>query len=85
MKINIYDDLESMSIAAADLFVKQSQIAVLNNGRFSVALSGGGTPERTFELLAQKPWIDQIPWSNTHVFWGEMSVVSRLMITVIMH
>jgi 6-phosphogluconolactonase len=71
MKVNIYNDLESMSIAAADLFVKQSQIAVLNNGRFSVALSGGGTPERTFELLAQKPWIDQIPWYNTHIFWGD--------------
>ena len=71
MKVNIYDDLESMSIAAADLFVKQSQIAVLKNGRFSVALSGGGTPERTFELLAQKHWIDQIPWYNTHIFWGD--------------
>lgn len=71
MEVNIYDDLESMSIAAADLFVKQSQIAVLNNGRFSVALSGGGTPKRTFELLAQKPWIDQVPWYNTHVFWGD--------------
>ena len=77
MKVNIYKNLETMSIAAADLFVRQSQIAVQNHGRFSVALSGGATPERTFELLAQKPWIDLVPWKKTHVFWGDERCVSN--------
>jgi 6-phosphogluconolactonase len=71
MKINIYNDLESLSRAAADLFVKQSQLAVKKNGRFSVALSGGSTPERTYELLAQKPWVDDVPWDKVHIFWGD--------------
>lgn len=77
MKVDIYSDLESLSRAAADLFVKQSQIAVQNNGRFSVALSGGSTPERTYELLAQKPWVDQVSWKNTHVFWGDERCVPK--------
>jgi len=76
MKINIYIDLESLSRAAADLFVKQSQLSVKKNGRFSVALSGGSTPERTYELLAQKPWVDQVPWDKTYIFWGDERCVS---------
>jgi len=71
MKLNIYNDLESLSLAAADLFVEQAQTAVENNQKFSVALSGGTTPERLYTLLVQKPWVDQVPWKYTHVFWGD--------------
>ena len=55
MKVDIYNDPEALSRAVADLFVAQSQMAVQTRGRFSVALSGGNTPQRLFELLAQKP------------------------------
>src|SRR5262245_60249323 len=69
--IQTYADLETLSRGAADLFVQQGQQAVQARGRFSVALSGGGTPKRTYELLATAPWRDQVPWDKVHVFWGD--------------
>lgn len=69
--IEVYPDLEALSRAAAALLVKQANLAVAARGRFSVALSGGATPRRTYELLAAPPWVDQAPWGRVHVFWGD--------------
>ena len=69
--IEVYPDLESLSRAAAALLVKQANLAVAARGRFSVALSGGATPRRTYELLAAPPLVDQAPWDRVHVFWGD--------------
>jgi len=69
--IEVYPDLESLSRGAAALLVKQANLAVAARGRFSVALAGGATPRRTYELLAAPPWLDQVPWGRVHVFWGD--------------
>ena len=69
--IAVYPDLESLSRAAAALLVTQANLAVAARGRFSVALAGGATPRRTYELLATPPWVDQAPWDRVHVFWGD--------------
>jgi 6-phosphogluconolactonase len=69
--IEVYPDLESLSRAAAALLVQQADLAVAARGRFSVALSGGTTPRRTYELLAAPPLVDQAPWDRVHIFWGD--------------
>lgn len=69
--IRVYDDLEALSHATAELFAAEARQAVKDRGRFSVALAGGGTPHRTYELLAQQPFRDLVPWQNTHIFWGD--------------
>jgi 6-phosphogluconolactonase len=69
--IQVYPDLESLSRAAAGLLVTQANLAVADRGRFSVALAGGNTPRRTYELLATPPFSDQAPWDRVHVFWGD--------------
>ncbi|MBU4233150.1 MAG: 6-phosphogluconolactonase [Desulfobacterales bacterium] len=69
--IDVYPDLESLSRAAAALLVRQANLAVAARGRFSVALAGGATPRRTYELLAAPPLKDQAPWDRMHVFWGD--------------
>jgi len=69
--IQVYPDLESLSRAAAGLFVQQAQQAVQAHDRFSVALSGGHTPRRTYELLAQYPFRARVPWAKVHIFWGD--------------
>ncbi len=66
-----FSDPESLSRAAADMFAQAAQTAVQERGRFNVALSGGGTPVRTYQLLAQAPWCDRTPWPHVHVFWGD--------------
>jgi len=39
--------------------------------RFAVALSGGSTPRRLYELLASPPYRETFPWTRTHWFWGD--------------
>ena len=69
--IEVYPDLESLSQAAAAFIVRQAEQAVAARGRFSLALSGGGTPRRTYELLAAPPLAARAPWDRFHVFWGD--------------
>jgi 6-phosphogluconolactonase len=69
--IKVYPDLESLSQAAASLVVEQATRAVAARGRFCVALSGGATPRRTYELLAAPPFREQAPWHRMHIFWGD--------------
>jgi len=71
MTIQVFPDPESLSQAAADLFVRAAQDAVASNGRFAVALSGGHSPRQTHRMLAQSPYCGQIPWDKVHIFWGD--------------
>jgi len=69
--IRVFSDLEALSQEAAALFVQEANRAVAARGRFGVALSGGHTPRRTYELLAQSPFREQAPWGQVHLFWGD--------------
>ena len=40
-----------------------------------MALSGGGTPERLYQLLTQAPYVNQISWERVHLFWGDERLV----------
>lgn len=73
--VQIFADQAALSSAAARLFAQLAQGATARNGRFLVALSGGSTPLSLFRLLRQPPYQHQIPWENTHVFWGDERLV----------
>jgi 6-phosphogluconolactonase len=40
-------------------------------GPFAIALSGGATPRSLYALLAEAPFVDELPWSRMHFFWGD--------------
>jgi 6-phosphogluconolactonase len=69
--IRIYNDLEALSQAAAELFTVQSRQASLICGRFSVAISGGETPHLLYEILAASPYRERIHWDEVHIFWSD--------------
>lgn len=69
--IKVCSDLESLAQAAAEIFVEQSKIAIIQSKRFSVVLSGGNTPLRTYELLGKEPYRSQVDWSRVYIFWGD--------------
>ncbi|MDD2273993.1 MAG: 6-phosphogluconolactonase [Desulfuromonadaceae bacterium] len=69
--IRIYPDAEALSFAAAELFTAEARQAVQARGRFTVVLAGGSTPRRTYEILAQDPFRELVPWEKTHIFWGD--------------
>lgn len=69
--IRVYADYEKLSLAAADLIATEAVAAVRDHGRFSIALAGGNTPRRTYEILSAPPLCDRVPWESAHVFWGD--------------
>jgi 6-phosphogluconolactonase len=71
--LRVFHDLESLSRAAATHFIQIANESIAQRGRFLVALNGGGTPKRLFQLLAAAP--DKMDWSRTHVFWGDERLV----------
>lgn len=68
--IRIFKDVEELSRAAADLFVEQAAQSTAERNRFLVALNGGSTPNRLFQLLATD-YHERVDWSRVHVFWGD--------------
>ena len=69
--IQVHPDLEGVSRAAAALFAESARRAVRARGRFGVALSGGETPRRCYELLSAPLLSEEVPWESVHVFWGD--------------
>ena len=69
-EIRIFDDLEELSRAAAELFIERAAHSAAERNQFLVALNGGSTPNRLFQLLATE-FHGNVDWSKVHVFWGD--------------
>ncbi|WP_207430382.1 6-phosphogluconolactonase [Sabulibacter ruber] len=69
--IRVFKDKSELSQAAADIFVQTAREAVEQNGKFTVALTGGTSPDELYKLLAQSPYREQVPWEKTFIFWGD--------------
>jgi 6-phosphogluconolactonase len=67
-KLEILADLDALSRRVADWMLG---LATAKNGVFAVALSGGATPQRLYQLLAGSPYREAFPWPRTHWFWGD--------------
>jgi 6-phosphogluconolactonase len=70
-RLLIFDTPEEVARAAAERFVKYANEAIAERGVFSVALAGGNTPRRVYELLASDPFKSLINWSSVHLFFGD--------------
>ncbi len=70
-RIEILPDAESLAHHAAGTFAATAAAAVDARGRFLAVLSGGGTPQRLYELLAAEPFSRRVPWASTHLFWSD--------------
>ena len=70
-KIEVFETPDALSVATAEFIIKLADEAIAAVGRFSIALSGGSTPENLFSLLASGAYKDRMPWANIFVFWGD--------------
>jgi 6-phosphogluconolactonase len=52
-RVLLFDDAESLARAAAERVAGLARESVAARGLFTVALSGGSTPRRVYELLAE--------------------------------
>jgi len=67
--IDVASDAEDLAHRAVRVFVQTAREALQSGGSFHVALSGGHTPERFYQLLATTPEAKVLPWDQIHVFW----------------
>ena len=67
--VEIATDAEELALHAVDLFYATVDEALDSRGVFYMALSGGGTPRRTFELMADSAKAQSVAWRDVHVFW----------------
>ena len=70
-RFRIFDEPAALSRAAALFVVDLAREAVGQRGRFLIALSGGGTPEPVYRLLASQPYRTRTEWRTSHFFWGD--------------
>lgn len=68
MNLVKFSDRIGMCKSAADFIVKRAYDCIENNGKFSIAFSGGKTPQYLYKLLSEKPYSEDICWEKTHIF-----------------
>jgi 6-phosphogluconolactonase len=68
--LNIYNTADEVLTALAEYFVIIGGEAITKNGKFSVALSGGSSPKKLYELLASS-FHDQLDWGKAYFFFGD--------------
>jgi len=74
-RLFVVADQTALAKEAAERCARIAQEAVARAGRFTIALSGGSTPKLLYSLLAAEPYSTSLPWSKTHVFWGDERAV----------
>lgn len=67
----VFDTPEQLAIAAAERFVESEYPFHGEADRFSIALSGGNTPKRVYELLATERFARRVEWSHVDLFFGD--------------
>src|SRR5271168_212942 len=60
---------EALARAMAEQLLEAAQAAAVARGVARIAISGGNTPKRTFELLAGESQFSKFPWDKTDLFW----------------
>ena len=74
--IEIVSDPETLAQRSIEMFVANARKAVEAREAFYVALSGGHTPRRFYELLGQMPQARSLPWDRIHLFWVDERLVA---------
>ena len=70
MELNIFTTADEVLAALAAYFVKVANEAIAGQGKFSVALSGGSSPKKLYELLASS-FGDKLAWDKVYFFFGD--------------
>lgn len=66
-KIEVLPDQSALITRSLDLILTNLDAAIKQQGRFTIALSGGSTPKPLYEAIAKQ----KLPWDKIHVFWGD--------------
>ncbi len=71
IEIVVRRDAADLAADAAERIIAAAKAAIAARGRFTLVLSGGSTPERTYKLLDKRARGKEIDWSRTWLFFGD--------------
>jgi 6-phosphogluconolactonase len=74
--VEVFADVNNLYRAAAETIVQTAASAVRKRGVFLLGLSGGRTPVRLYQLIADR-YASRIPWAHTQIFWTDERCVPR--------
>src|SRR3984885_12347810 len=69
-QIIVLDDAESLFTRAAEEIAHVAGEAICMHGEFTLALTGGTTPAKTYELLATRFELS-VDWKEVQFYWGD--------------
>src|ERR1700740_1547468 len=77
VEYRVYDGPDALAHAAAEYFLEQAQKSVAAKGKARIAVSGGSTPKRTFELLAnpKEKILQAMPWEKLELYFVDERTV----------
>jgi 6-phosphogluconolactonase len=70
-QIIVVDDPAALAETAAQRLLSRIAQDGSDDGRCSVCLTGGSSPEGLYRLLAEEPWRGKVPWQRVHWFMGD--------------
>jgi 6-phosphogluconolactonase len=62
---------ENAEALAHDMAEWLCALALASDAKFALCLSGGSTPRRLYEYLADPAIASRFPWARAHWFWGD--------------
>jgi 6-phosphogluconolactonase len=68
--VKIFATPFDMAMKVAEEMVNMISVSAKKDKRFTLALSGGTTPEILFSILSEK-FSKSVPWEHVHIFWGD--------------
>lgn len=75
MQVHVDKNIDELADHVARWMVVVIKETLVVQERFTLALSGGGTPLKLHKLLAKEPYVGQIDWNKIHIFWGDERAV----------
>jgi 6-phosphogluconolactonase len=73
--VKIFPTPYDLAMKYAEEMANMIAESAISNKLFTLALSGGSTPELLFTLLSEK-FAESVPWQIVHIFWGDERCVA---------
>ena len=75
MNLHRFKNADELSNGVAEWMTEYIRRVLMQQDRFTLALSGGSTPQKLHKVLASSPYKEKIDWSKIHFFWGDERAV----------
>ncbi len=70
-RLHIAEDAEALAQEAARHWIQRALEAIQARGAFHVSLSGGSTPKRLYQILAEGELAKSLDWNRVHLWFGD--------------